>query len=329
MESDEPASEDGRRRLEIKEIGQAVKQVRNSRGWSLRRLAEEAGVSASLLSAVETGKIVPTIGSLFAISDALGERTETFFPIRRRPILAQQPIPDGELSIPKPAEVGTSTDTSTNAGPGPAASDEGEPHETAPISPTDREWSPDPISVHPAPVGSVDETSRPLLSARRPRRAPRRPSLKSIGQVEPKARITGSNPADSPTRLTGSRVASGGPRSPAGVTIRRAGERPGIVLEDGTTWSLPVESLDAIGQVIEVAIPAALTPPPRHRVRDRAMTVLVTEGRLRIDAAFVETVLEIGDSADISARVPYRLVGSRELRTTYLAFVAGEWDGTL
>lgn len=329
MDNDEPASEDERRRLEMKEIGQAVKQVRNGRGWSLRRLAEEAGVSASLLSAVETGKIVPTVGSLFAISDALGERTETFFPIRRRPVLAQQPIPVpvGELSSPQPAEAGTSTSTST--GPGPAVSGVREPHETAPAPPTAWPQSPDPISVHPAPMGSVDETLQRLQRARRPRRAPYRPSLKTTGQVEPKTPVTGSDPVNGSMPLTGSWAGSAGFRRPAGVTIRRAGERPTIALEDGTTWSLPVESLDAVGQVIEVAMPAAMTPPLRHRVRDRAMTILVTEGPLQIDAAFVETVLGIGDSAVISAGVPYRLVGSRDRRTTYLAFVAGEWDGTL
>ena len=102
-----------------------------------------------------------------------------------------------------------------------------------------------------------------------------------------------------------------------------------MVLEDGTIWSLPLEILSEIGQVIEVSVSAGSVPLARHRVRDRAFTVMVTQGRLRIEAAFVGTVLEAGDSAVVSAGVPHRLVGLAESPTTFLVFICGEWDGKL
>ncbi len=53
-------------------IGARVKQERQSRRWTLDRLAEAAGVSRRALVNVEHGAANPSVGTLLNISDALG-----------------------------------------------------------------------------------------------------------------------------------------------------------------------------------------------------------------------------------------------------------------
>jgi transcriptional regulator with XRE-family HTH domain len=54
------------------EIGQRLREARLERGMSLRALAQSVGVSASLLSQVETGKTQPSVSTLYAIVSELG-----------------------------------------------------------------------------------------------------------------------------------------------------------------------------------------------------------------------------------------------------------------
>jgi len=53
-------------------IGVRVKQERQSRRWTLDRLAEAAGVSRRMVVNVEQGAANPSVGTLLRISDALG-----------------------------------------------------------------------------------------------------------------------------------------------------------------------------------------------------------------------------------------------------------------
>jgi transcriptional regulator with XRE-family HTH domain len=55
-----------------KAIGLRVRQNRQSRRWTLDRLAETAGVSRRMLVNVEQGVANPSVGTLLRISDALG-----------------------------------------------------------------------------------------------------------------------------------------------------------------------------------------------------------------------------------------------------------------
>jgi transcriptional regulator with XRE-family HTH domain len=47
---------------------------------SLRELATEAEISASMLSQIETGKVFPSVRSLYGIASALGVSVDYFFP---------------------------------------------------------------------------------------------------------------------------------------------------------------------------------------------------------------------------------------------------------
>jgi len=54
------------------EIGALLRSARIKRSLSLRTLAAEIGVSASLISQVETGKTQPSVSTLYALSNFLG-----------------------------------------------------------------------------------------------------------------------------------------------------------------------------------------------------------------------------------------------------------------
>lgn len=54
------------------DIGDELRRVRVSRKLSLRSVANEVGVSASLLSQVETGKTQPSVSTLYALVNHLG-----------------------------------------------------------------------------------------------------------------------------------------------------------------------------------------------------------------------------------------------------------------
>lgn len=53
-------------------IGARVRQERQSRGWTLDRLADAAAVSRRMVVSVEQGTVNPSIGTLLRLSDALG-----------------------------------------------------------------------------------------------------------------------------------------------------------------------------------------------------------------------------------------------------------------
>ncbi|MDO0910085.1 cupin domain-containing protein [Streptomyces sp. DT2A-34] len=60
-------------------VGARIRQARLERGTSLRALAREVGVSASLISQIETGKSQPSVSTLYAITTALGISVESLF----------------------------------------------------------------------------------------------------------------------------------------------------------------------------------------------------------------------------------------------------------
>lgn len=61
-------------------IGEKLRTVRQERQMSLRDLANKAEVSASMLSQIETGKVFPSVRSLYTIANALEVSVDYFFP---------------------------------------------------------------------------------------------------------------------------------------------------------------------------------------------------------------------------------------------------------
>lgn len=60
-------------------IGGRLGELRREHRYSIRRLAERAGVSASLISDVERGKVEPSISTLKRVATALGTTLTYFF----------------------------------------------------------------------------------------------------------------------------------------------------------------------------------------------------------------------------------------------------------
>lgn len=52
-------------------VGESLRRLRTERGWSLEKLAQNAGVSRAMLGQIELGQSTPTIKTLWKISRAL------------------------------------------------------------------------------------------------------------------------------------------------------------------------------------------------------------------------------------------------------------------
>ena len=60
-------------------VGERLRAARSGRGVSIRALARDLGVSASLISQIETGKSQPSVSTLYALTTALGISVEDVF----------------------------------------------------------------------------------------------------------------------------------------------------------------------------------------------------------------------------------------------------------
>jgi transcriptional regulator with XRE-family HTH domain len=84
-----PASDPGKPTVHI---GQSIRTLRTGTKLSLREVARRAGVTASLLSQIETGRVSPSVGTLFRLSEALEIPVARFFTPVDGPDVAAQPV---------------------------------------------------------------------------------------------------------------------------------------------------------------------------------------------------------------------------------------------
>ena len=62
-------------------------ELRRDRGWSQAVLAEKSSVSRAEISAIETGRLIPSVSVALRIASAFGERVEAVFGAREaRPL---------------------------------------------------------------------------------------------------------------------------------------------------------------------------------------------------------------------------------------------------
>ena len=78
---------------EYASMGDRLRQARQARGLSLRRLAEVLGVSPSLISQVETGRAKPSVNTLYALANELGISLDVLLFMDTQP--PAQHLPDG------------------------------------------------------------------------------------------------------------------------------------------------------------------------------------------------------------------------------------------
>ncbi len=84
-------------------IGEKLKAIRQEHKMSLRDLAKKADISASMLSQIETGKVFPSVRSLYDIATALGVTVDYFFPEQENGSNGTKP------EIPISSQAGTMT----------------------------------------------------------------------------------------------------------------------------------------------------------------------------------------------------------------------------
>jgi transcriptional regulator with XRE-family HTH domain len=63
----------------IPPVGERIREERTRRALSVRQLARDVGVSASLISQIENGRSRPSVSTLYAITQALGISVEDVF----------------------------------------------------------------------------------------------------------------------------------------------------------------------------------------------------------------------------------------------------------
>ncbi|MEI5519470.1 cupin domain-containing protein [Streptomyces brasiliscabiei] len=85
-------------------VGARIRQARLARGMSLRALARDVGVSASLVSQIETGKSQPSVSTLYAITTALSISVESLFDSetdepKRAPVTPPTTVPHALATI--------------------------------------------------------------------------------------------------------------------------------------------------------------------------------------------------------------------------------------
>jgi transcriptional regulator with XRE-family HTH domain len=75
--------------IQAYEIGPTIRLLRSERGFSLAQLAGHTGLSAGMLSRLETGQVVPTLPTLMRIAMVFGVGLERFFADgARKPVLS-------------------------------------------------------------------------------------------------------------------------------------------------------------------------------------------------------------------------------------------------
>lgn len=82
-------------------VGARLRDARTKRGLSLRSVAQSVGVSASLVSQVETGKTQPSVSTLYAMANHLGVSLDELLgivPTSARPV----PTMFGHSGVPMP-----------------------------------------------------------------------------------------------------------------------------------------------------------------------------------------------------------------------------------
>ena len=96
-------------------IGERIREERARQGMTVRGLARDVGVSASLISQIETGRSQPSVSTLYAITTALGVSIEELFATDR----AADSEPDAGGGAPAQTETSRAEKTSRPAAPQP------------------------------------------------------------------------------------------------------------------------------------------------------------------------------------------------------------------
>lgn len=93
-----PGRSNALEKVASEDIGPKLRQAREQAGFTVRKFAKNVGVSPSLISQVERGLAMPSVGTLLAITRELGmELGDLFKPVGPRGSNASGPVQRGNL----------------------------------------------------------------------------------------------------------------------------------------------------------------------------------------------------------------------------------------
>ncbi len=84
-------------------VGQRLRELREQRNISLRKLAAKSGLSANALSMIERGKTSPSVSTLYKLAEAMGVNITAFFgePQTRKSILFMKAEERPRVAFPR------------------------------------------------------------------------------------------------------------------------------------------------------------------------------------------------------------------------------------
>src|SRR3974377_2180150 len=96
---DTPPSADGRRERISAGLGSRLRSAREQKGLTVRGLARYVGVSPSLVSQIERSRVMPSVGTLYAIANELGLVVDDLFRGSASRARGRQPTPENHSSV--------------------------------------------------------------------------------------------------------------------------------------------------------------------------------------------------------------------------------------
>jgi transcriptional regulator with XRE-family HTH domain len=71
-------------REHLRSLGRRLRELREARSWSLKRLSTESGVSVAAIQKIESGETNPNLLTVLAIADVLGESVDRLVAVSRK-----------------------------------------------------------------------------------------------------------------------------------------------------------------------------------------------------------------------------------------------------
>jgi transcriptional regulator with XRE-family HTH domain len=71
-------------REHLRSLGRRLRELREARSWSLKRLSAESGVSVAAIQKIESGETNPNLLTVLAIADVLGESVDRLVAASRK-----------------------------------------------------------------------------------------------------------------------------------------------------------------------------------------------------------------------------------------------------
>jgi transcriptional regulator with XRE-family HTH domain len=81
-------------------FGAIIERVRNQRGWTIRKLAQRAGMNPTYLGLLERGFNSPSLGTMLELTDVLGIDPAD---VMREIVTGRTPVPPAQPQAEPPA----------------------------------------------------------------------------------------------------------------------------------------------------------------------------------------------------------------------------------